>query len=54
MFKFRVNLVLRLTVEGDDINNKNSIITCIPIGKNRFQSYINNGKIIWQKLDKNE
>ena len=30
----RVNLVLRLAVEGDDINNKNSIITCIPIGKN--------------------
>ena len=50
----RVNLVLRLAVEGDDINNKNSIITCIPIGKNRLQSYINNGKIIWQKLDKNE
>lgn len=50
----RVNLVLRLAVEGDNINNKNSIITCIPIGKNRLKSYINNGKIIWQKLDKNE
>lgn len=33
-----VNLVLRLAVEGDDINNKNSIITCIPIGKSRLQS----------------
>ncbi len=50
----RVNLVLRLAVEGDNINNKNFIITCIPIGKNRLQSYINNGKIIWQKLEKSE
>lgn len=44
-----VNLVLRLSVEGDDINNKNSIITCIPIGKNRIKSYKNNGKIIYKK-----
>ena len=31
-----VNLVLRLAVEGDNINNKNSIITCIPIGKKDY------------------
>lgn len=43
-----VNLVLRLAVEGDDISNKNSIITCIPIGKNRLKSYKNNGKIIYK------
>ena len=43
-----VNLVLRLAVEGDDKNNKNSIITCIPIGKNRLKSYKNNGKIIYK------
>lgn len=44
-----VNVVLRLAVEGDNINNKNSIITCIPIGKNRIKSYKNNGKIIYKK-----
>lgn len=43
-----VNLVLRLAVEGDDVNNKNSIITCIPIGKNRIKSYKNNGIIIYK------
>lgn len=43
-----VNLVLRLAVEGEDENNKNSIITCIPIGKNRLKSYKNNGKIIYK------
>lgn len=43
-----VNLVLRLAVEGDDIHNKNSIITCIPIGKNRIKSYKNNGNIVYK------
>ena len=43
-----VNLVLRLAVEGDNINNKNSIITCIPIGETRLQSYKNNGKIVYK------
>lgn len=43
-----INLVLRLAVEGDNVNNKNSIITCIPIGKNRLKSYKNNGKIIYK------
>ena len=43
-----VNLVLRLSVKGDNPSNKNSIITCIPIGKNRLKSYINNGKIIYK------
>ena len=46
--KESVNLVLRLAVEGENVNNKNSIITCIPIGKNRLKSYINNGKIIYK------
>ena len=49
-----VNLVLRLAVEGDNINNKNSIITCIPIGKSRLQSYKNNGNIIYENLYKSE
>jgi len=49
-----VNLVLRLAVEGDDIKNKNSIITCIPIGESRLQSYKNNGKIIYENLYKSE
>lgn len=43
-----VNLVLRLAVKGDDKNNKNSIITCIPIGKSRLKSYRKNGKIIYK------
>lgn len=43
-----INIVLRLAVEGDDISNKNSIITCIPIGRNRIKSYINNGNIVYK------
>ena len=43
-----VNLVLRLAVGGDNKNNKNSIITCIPVGKNRLNSYKKNGKIIYK------
>lgn len=43
-----INLVIRLAVEGDSEYNKNSIITCIPIGKNRLKSYKNNGKIIYK------
>ena len=43
-----VNVVLKLAVENNSIYNKNSIITCIPIGKNRLRSYINNGKIIYK------
>ena len=43
-----INLVLRLAVEGEDINNKNSIITCIPIGDTRLKSYKKNGKIIYK------
>ena len=41
-------------IKSDNINNKNSIITCIPIGKNRLRSYKNNGKIIYENLYKNE
>ena len=44
-----VNLVLRLAVADEDENNKNSIITCIPIGENRLKTYIKNGKIIYKK-----
>lgn len=47
--KGSVNLVLKLAVENETIRNKNSIITCIPIGKNRLKSYTNNGKIIYKK-----
>lgn len=43
-----VNLVLRLAVVGDDEKNKNSIITCIPIGESRLRSYKNNGKIVYK------
>ena len=43
-----VNLVLRLAIENDDEHDKNSIITCIPIGKNRLKSYINNGQIVYK------
>ena len=43
-----INLVLRLAVIDDNKNNKNSIITCIPIGKKRLQGYKNNGNIIYK------
>ncbi len=43
-----INLVLRLAVEEENIRNKNSIITCIPVGSNRLKSYINNGKIVYK------
>ena len=46
--KKTVNVVLKLAVEGNDIKKKNSIITCIPIGKNRLKSYKNNGKTIYK------
>ena len=46
--KGSVNLVLKLAVENETIRNKNSIITCIPIGENRLKSYTNNGKIIYK------
>ena len=49
-----VNLVLKLAVEGEEIYNKNSIITCIPIGDSRLRSYKNNGKIIYENLYKEE
>ena len=44
-----INLVIRLAIIGDDSRNKNSIITCIPIGRNRLKSYIKNSKIIYKK-----
>ena len=44
-----INLVLRLSIEGENLNNRNSIITCIPIGENRMKSYINNGQIVYKK-----
>ena len=44
--------MLRLAVEGEDINNKNSIITCIPIGDTRLKSYKKNGKILFTKMNK--
>ena len=43
-----VNLVLKLAIDNNDEHDKNSIITCIPIGKNRLKSYINNGEILYK------
>ena len=43
-----VSIVLKLAVEENSIYNKNSIITCIPIGENRLKTYKNNGKIIYK------
>ena len=40
-----VNLVLRLAVEGDNINNKNSIITCIPNKCNVFEHFTDVSKM---------
>lgn len=43
-----VNIILKLATKENEDRNKNSIITCIPIGKNRIKSYLKNGKIVYK------
>ena len=49
-----VNLILRLAVEGEDKKNKNSIITCIPIGYTRLKTYIKEANNYGDTWDKKE
>ena len=49
-----VNVVLRLAVEGDDPSYKNSIISAIGEGNDRFEQRLNNNTPIYKRLDSKE
>ena len=49
-----VNVVLRLVVEGDDPSYKNSIISAIGEGNDRFEQRLNNNTPIYKRLDNKE
>lgn len=46
-----INLVLRLVVEGDDPNYKNSILTAVRENKKRFAQRLRNHTPIYKKID---
>lgn len=47
-----VNVILRLAVEGDNPSYKNSIISAIGEGKDRFEQRLRNNTPIYKRLDK--
>jgi hypothetical protein len=47
-------LVLRLAVEGDNFDYKNSIITAIKENEKRFAQRLRNNTPIYKKVDKQE
>ena len=47
-----VNVVLRLAVEGDNPSYKNSIISAIGEGEDRFEQRLRNNTPIYKRLDK--
>ncbi len=49
-----VNIILRITVEGEDPSYKNSIITAVKESQKRFAQRLRNNKPIYRKLDKSE
>lgn len=49
-----VNIVLRLAVEGDDPEHKNSIITAMIENSRRFAQRLRNNTAFYTKLDKIE
>lgn len=49
-----VNIVLRLAVEGDDPNHKNSIITAILENEKRFAQRLRNNTPVYSRLDISE
>ena len=49
-----VNIVIRLSVEGDDPEHKNSIITAMIENSKRFAQRLRNNKAVYSKLDKME
>ena len=50
----RFQLILRLHTKGDIDGYKNSIITFLKINRKKYNQYLRNKEIVWQKLDKNE
>lgn len=46
-----VNLILRLTVEGEDPGYKNSILTAIKESDHRFAQRIRNNEAVYKKVD---
>ena len=49
-----INIVIRLSVEGDDPTHKNSIITAMIENNKRFAQRLRNNTPIYKKLDKGE
>lgn len=49
-----VNIVLRLAVEGDNPDYKNSIITAVKEGQKRFAQRLRNSAPLYKKIDNNE
>ena len=49
-----INIVLRLAVEGDDPEYKNSIITAIRENDKRFAQRLRNNIPVYKRLDKSE
>ncbi len=49
-----VNLVVRLIVEGENSEFKNSILTAIKENKKRFKQRLRNNEYIYKKFDKSE
>jgi hypothetical protein len=49
-----VNIVLRLAVEGENSEHKNSIITAVKESDKRFVQRLRNNVPIYQRLDKSE
>lgn len=47
-----INVILRLVVEGDNPNYKNSIITAIGENKKRFEQRLRNNNPVYKKVDK--
>ncbi len=49
-----VNIVLKLVVESENPNYKNSIITAIGENEKRFAQRLRNSTLVYKKFDKNE
>ncbi len=49
-----VNVVLRVIVEGENPNYKNSIITAIKENDKRFEQRLRNNKFLYKRLDNSE
>lgn len=50
----RFQLILRLHTINDINGYKNSIITFLKINQKKYNQYLRNKEIVWQRLDKDE